>query len=38
MFYHVEHYLFTVVPKRRLDILVKRLDAYDLSVEIREIF
>jgi len=38
MFYHVEHHLFPAVPTRNLHILAKRLDAYDPSVEIREVF
>ena len=38
MFYHVEHHLFPAVPTRHLHILAKRLDEYDPSVEIREVF
>ena len=38
MFYHVEHHLFPAVPTRHLHILAKRLDAYDPSIEIREVF
>ena len=38
MFYHVEHHLFPAVPTRHLHILAKRLDQYDPSVEIREVF
>lgn len=38
MFYHVEHHLFPAVPTRHLHILAKRLDTYDPTVEIREVF
>lgn len=38
MFYHVEHHLFPAVPTRHLHILAKRLDHYDPSVEIRNVF
>ena len=38
MFYHVEHHLFPAVPTRHLHTLAKRLDHYDPSVEIREVF
>lgn len=38
MFYYVEYYLFFVVLICCLYILVKRLDEYDLMVEIRYVF